>query len=164
VVVNRAKPFYLGDRLGARYLNYLLHHPNEPIAAFDLEVAVTPEKGEARTGNSIQPESDARAKREYRKALRQFEAERKNAQAAGDQEEVERLEGEIEPLESALKGSGEVDSGERARNNVRKAVDAVSAKLRKGGREEKAFAEHLRRHLSTGYECLYSQADGTIWA
>jgi hypothetical protein len=39
-------------------LNPLLHHPNEPISAFELEVAISPEKGEARATNSIQAESD----------------------------------------------------------------------------------------------------------
>jgi hypothetical protein len=47
--------------------------------------------------------------------------------------------------------------------NVRKALDVVIAKLAKGGQEEKAFAEHLRASLSTGYECLYSQSQGRIW-
>jgi hypothetical protein len=52
-----------------------------PISAFDLEVAVQPEKGEARSRNSIQPESDARALGEYRQELRRLQAER---QEAGD--------------------------------------------------------------------------------
>jgi hypothetical protein len=34
--------------------NYLLHHRNEPISAFDLEVAVAPEKGPA--GQGVRPE------------------------------------------------------------------------------------------------------------
>ena len=42
------------------------------------------------------------------------------------------------------------DSGARARDNVRKAVEAVKANLRKGGPDERAFAEHLERQLSNG--------------
>jgi hypothetical protein len=49
---------------------------NEPIHAFDLEVKVQPEKGEARSRNSCQPESDPQAMREYRQALRQLQVER----------------------------------------------------------------------------------------
>jgi hypothetical protein len=49
----------------ASVANYHLHRPNQPISAFDLEVAVSPEKGEARARNSIQPESDARALAQY---------------------------------------------------------------------------------------------------
>ncbi len=165
VVVAGARPCYLEDMLGARYLNYLLHHPNEPISAFDLEVAVQPEKGEARSRNTIQPQSDPRARREYGRALRRSLAELAEARAAGDQEEVARLDDEIAALESALKPDrGAADAGERARNNVRKAAAVVLEQLSKGGLEERAFAEHLRTQLSIGIECLYSQPQGRIWA
>jgi hypothetical protein len=126
-----------------------------PISAFELEVAVQPEKGEARSRNSIQPQSDPRARREYGQALRRLQAEREEARTAGELEEMARLAGEIEALEAALKGVGAADTGERARINVRKAVVVVLGQLRKRGPEEKALAEHLRRHLSTGYEWLY---------
>ena len=158
VVFGGGEPFYLEDTLGARYLDYLLHHPNVPITAFELEVAVQPQKGEARSRNSIQPESDPQARREYREELQRLEVER--AEAAGEPEEVARLTSEIEALKSALKGVGAADTGERARVNVRKAVVVVLGQLRKRGREEQALAEHLRRHLSTGYECLYSLEEG----
>ena len=165
VVFAGGEPFYLPDTLGAEYVDYLLHHPNEPISAFDLEVEITPEKGEARSGNSIQPESDAQALSEYRRELPRLQAEKDHAQAAGDQSEVRRLEGEIEALEAALKaGRTGADAGERARVNVRKAVAVVLAQLRKGGPVQEAFAEHLEHQLSTGYECLYSQAEGNIWS
>jgi hypothetical protein len=147
--------------LGARYLDYLLHEPNDPISAFDLEVEVQPEKGEARVRDSFQPESDAQSMREYRQELGRLQME--TAQVAGEPEEVARLEGEMEALKSALKGAGAADTGERARVNVRKAVVVVLGQLRKRGPEEKALAEHLRRHLSTGYECLYSVPEGRIW-
>jgi hypothetical protein len=56
VVLGGGRAFHLPNVLGSRYANYLLHEPNVPISAFDLEVAVQPEKGEARSRNSIQPE------------------------------------------------------------------------------------------------------------
>jgi hypothetical protein len=117
VVFGGGEPFYLEDTLGGRYVNYLVHHPNVPISAFELEVAVQPEKGEARSRNSIQPESDPQALREYRQELHRLEVEK--AQAAGEPEEEARLEGQIEALEAALKGDGGADTGERARDNVR---------------------------------------------
>lgn len=164
VVFGGGEPLYLEDTLGGRYVNYLVHHPNVPISAFELEVAVQPEKGEARSRNSIQPESDPQALREYRQALRGLRAEREKAQATGDRGEVEGLDSQIATLELALKErSGTADTGERARINVRKAVVVVLGQLRKRGPEEKALAEHLRRHLSTGYECLYSLPEGRIW-
>jgi len=147
--------------LGARYLNYLLHKPNEPIRAFDLEVEVLPEKGEARGNNSIQPESDSRALREYRQELCRLQIQM--GQAAGEPEEVARLEAEIEALKSALKDAGAADTGERAFDNVRKALRVVQEQLRSGGPEEQAFAEHLRNHLSIGFECLYTQPQGRVW-
>ncbi len=164
VVFNGGAPFYLPDMLGARYLDYLLRHPNEPISAFGLEVAITAEKGEARSRNTVQPESDSRAKREYQRALRRSQARREAAQAAGDREEVERLDYEIGSLRSALgEGRGADDTGERARNNVRHALGKLRATLRMGGREEKEFAAHLHDSLSTGYDCMYSQPEGRVW-
>ena len=161
VVCGGGRAFRLRNTLGARYLDYLLHEPNEPIRAFDLEVEVQPEKGEARVRDSFQPESDAHALREYRQELRRLQME--TAQAAGEPEEVARLEGEMEALESALKGADAADTGERAFDNVRKALRVVLEQLRRGGPEEQAFAEHLRTHLSIGFECLYSQPEGRIW-
>ncbi len=163
VVFGGGRPFHLENTLGARYLDYLLHRPNEPIAAFDLEVEVQQEKGEARTRNSIQPEIDPQARREYEQELRRLQAERLKAQAAGKPDEVARLEGEIAALKSALGRGGLADAGERAYDNVRKAFRAVMEQLRKGGPEERAFAKHLCIHLSMGFECLYSQPEGRIW-
>jgi hypothetical protein len=163
VVLSGGRVFRLPNTLGARYLNYLLHKPNEPIEAFELEVAVQPEKGEARSRNSIQPKSDAQALREYRQELGRLQAERARVQAAGEREELERLEGEVKALKSALGGDSAADTGERAFDNVRKALRVVLEQLRKGGPEEKVFAEHLRTHLSIGFECMYRQPEGRIW-
>lgn len=164
VVFASRPPFYLENTLGARYLNYLLHHENEGISAFELELKITPEKAKARSRTSFQPVSDAQAKREYRAALRESEAKRRTAQAAGNAEEVERLSREIRALELEVKEDRKTaDTGERARDNVRKALDAVKAGLRTGGSAEQAFAGHLDDQLSTGYECLYRQPEGRIW-
>jgi hypothetical protein len=163
VIFGGGRAFHLPNTLGGRYLNHFLHGPNEPISAFDLEVTILPEKGQARARNSIQPESDPQALREYRAALRRLRAEREEAQAAGDQEAMARLDSESAALESALQGAGQADTGERARSNVRLAIRAVLARLDKGGPEERRFAEHLRAHLSIGYECLYSAPPGQVW-
>jgi hypothetical protein len=164
VVFGGGRAFHLPNVLGARYLDYHLHRPNQPISAFDLEVAVSPEKGEARARNSIQPESDARALAEYREELRQLQAKRKELAAAGDPEALEDLENEVAALETALTASDRsADTGKRAFDNVRKAVGAVRKHLRQGGPEERAFEEHLRSHLSLGHECMYSASEGRVW-
>jgi len=164
VVVDEGEPFYLPDTLGAPYLDHLLHRPNQPISAFDLEVAVSPEKGEVRARNSIQPESDARALAQYREELGRLQERRKELEAAGDAHALKRLDSEVAALETALTGSDRAaDTGKRAFDNVRKAVGAVRKHLRQGGPEERAFEEHLRSHLSLGHECMYSAPEGRVW-
>ena len=164
VVFGGAEPFYLEDTLGTKYLNYLLHHPNEPIPAFDLEVAIMPEKGGARARNSIQPESDVRALGEDREELRRLLAKRKELEAAGDEGALEHLNNEVAALEAALTSrDSAADTGNRAFDNVRKAVGTLRKHLRQGGPEERAFEEHLRSHLSLGHECHYSAPDGRVW-
>jgi hypothetical protein len=156
--------FHLENTLGPRYLDYLLHHPNDPILAFDLEVAIEPAKGEARSTTSIQATIDPRARREYERALRELRASKEAAQKEGDQDEIRRLEGEIVAVESALtERSGEDHTGERARGNVSKAINTTIRELLKGGKDERAFAEHIRQRVSTGYECMYTQPQGRIW-
>jgi hypothetical protein len=54
-------------------------------------------------------------------------------------------------------------TGRRAFDNVRKAVATVRKHLRRGGREERAFEEHLRSHLSLRHECMYTAPDGRVW-
>jgi hypothetical protein len=97
--------------------------------------------------------------------LGKLRADQESAQEAEERAEVSRLDGEIEALELALNERGGTENtDERARGNVRRALGVVIGKLLKGGEHEGAFAEHLRSHLSTGYECLYSQPEGKIWA
>jgi hypothetical protein len=164
VVFGGGRAFHLPDTLGARYLDYELHRPNEPIAAFDLEVAVSPEKGEARARNSIQPESDAQALADYRQELRRLQAKRTELEAAGDVNGLERLDRDVAALATALTGSdGAANTGQRAFDNVRKAVGAVRKRLRQGGPEKRAFEQHLGSQLSLGHECLYSAPDGRVW-
>jgi hypothetical protein len=161
VIFGGGGPFHLENTLGARYLDHLLHHPNDPISAFDLEVAIQPEKGEARSTTSIQARLDPRAKREYGQALHRLRADRKLARKASDRDEASRLDGEIKALKER---GGADDTGERARGNVREAIDVVVQKLLQWGNPERAFAEHIRERVSMGYECIYSQPQGRIWA
>ena len=164
VVFEGRQPFCMNNTLDARYLNFWLHRPNESFPAFDLEVGVQPEKAEARARNSIQEASDARTRQECRQAWRELRAEKEEAQAAGDLVEARRIDEQIREYEKALKRrSVGADTAERARINVRKAVAWAIAKLKRGGPDERAFAEYLQGHLSTGYECLYWEPRGRIW-
>ena len=164
VVFCGGRAFRLRNTLGARYLDHVLHEPNEPVRAFDLEVEVQPEKGEAQAKESIQPESDPRAKRQYREELQRLQAERRRAKKAGDPARVPELDLDIKKLNAALnKRRGIADTGERARGNVTQALAAARRRLARGNRWERAFAEHLSRFLSLGYQCMYTQAEGEIW-
>src|ERR1035438_914868 len=94
--------FHLENTLGARYLDYLLHTANDPILAFDLEVAIEPAKGEARSRTSIQAAIDPQTRRDYERALRELRAKQAAAQEEGDQGPTSDLESDILALESAL--------------------------------------------------------------
>jgi len=165
VVFGGGAVFHINNTVGAKYLDYLLHHPNVEISAFDLEVAIRPEKSEVRSANSAQQRVDARAKREAAAELAELQAELEAAEGSGAPETVDRLKEEIGRVqqvigdESLLNG----DTGERARNNVRKAIGKVVDALRKGTKEEKAFAAHIDQFVSLGYKIRYNQPGGHVW-
>jgi len=162
VVYDGSGLFHLDDTFGAKYLDYLLHHPNEAISAYDLEVTVQPEKGEARAKDSIQAKSDPEALKSYLRELDKLRPAREKAKEDGDQAEVERLDKDIEALEAAVSGNGQAgDAGEKARGNVSKAIAAVRRKVE--GLGKKDFSQHIEQFVSTGYECIYNQPEGRVW-
>ena len=164
VVFAGSGEFYLPDTLGTRYLDYMLHHPNQAIAAFDLEVAIQPEKAGARSKDSIQEKLSPEAARRYLRELTRLRAEREEAAETGRLTEADRLDGEIGFIEEALRGGGQSgDAGERARSNVNKALALVRRRLAKGGRAEREFGEHVERFVSIGYQCMYAQPPGGCW-
>jgi hypothetical protein len=164
VVFDGCAEFLLPDTLGARYVDYLLHHPNRSISAFDLEVAIQPEKAEARSKNSFQEGADPEAARVYLRELTRLRREREEAAEDGQWTEADRLDEEIEALTWAVRGSGQAkDTGERARSNVNKALAAVRRRLAKGEKAEREFGEHIKRWVSVGYQCLYAHPPGPGW-
>jgi hypothetical protein len=165
VVFGGNPEFHLEDTLGARYLDYLLHHPNEAISAFDLEVAIQPEKAAVRSKDWVQEQLAPETARNYLRELTQLRAERERAAETGRLTEACRLDGDIAALEEALRGASHAgDAGERARSNVNKALALVRRRLGKGNPAERAFAEHVERFVSVGYECLYAHPAGGCWA
>lgn len=163
VICGWGKGFYLEDMLASRLSNYMLHEPNEAITAVELEIRVQPEKAAARAWNSIQCDSDGQSLREYRQEVGRLLAARELAQAAGKPEEVARLAAEIREYERLLRGGGPADTGRRAYDNVRQAFRVLRKWLCQRGQEERFFAQHLRDHLSIGYECYYNSPEGRIW-
>ena len=156
--------FYLEDTLGARYLDYLLHHPNEPISAFDLEVEIQPEKAKARPKDSVQENADSDTIRSYLREIDELRGRRERAADEGRQDEIERLDEEIAQIGAGLKKGGTAaDTGERARSNVNKSLALVRRRLAKGGRAEREFGQHIQSFVKVGYECMYAHPDGGCW-
>ena len=164
VTFDGRRSFHLRDTLGAKYLHYLLHHPGESISAYDLEMAIRPEKRAARPKDSVQRNLDGAAVRDYLRQLDGLRRRRDEAAEDGDLAVVDRIDGELEAIEGELRKNGQApDAGERSRGNVSKAVAAVQQRLLKGDENERAFGEHLEQFISMGYECLYRQPRGNSW-
>jgi len=164
-VVFDGHELHLADSLGARYLDHLLHRQNQPIAAFDLERAIVPEKASARAINSRDAAGNGEGMRQCLRELELLRAERDDATEHGDCGGAERLDGDITMLEAQLKQGRRIhDTGERARNNVRKAIGAVVRGLHRGDAAQKVLAFHLGRFVDTGYACMYHQPPGAEWA
>lgn len=164
VIFDGSPEFFVNDTLGARYLDWLLHHPNREISALELEQEIAPEKAKARTRETFDDGLDGDTIRSYLRDLDRLRNLRDEAHDSADLGEVNRLDGEIEAIESELKKRGRSrDAGEKARDNVRKAIGAVRKKLAKGDRYQKAFLRHIDDMVRTGYGCEYLQPQGVVW-
>src|SRR5690606_8173333 len=110
--------------------------------------------------------ADGTAIKSFLRDLDRLRSERNEAMEDGDHGSADRIDGEIEAINTALRGAEGLvagDKGEKARNNVRKAIDAVRTKLLKGSKDEKRFGQHLVDLLSTGHDCSYTSPAGRIW-
>lgn len=165
VVFDSSEVFHLEHTVGARYVDFLLHRPGEVISAFDLEVAICPEKANARARDSIQAELDPETIRNYLRELTRLREEREAAAERSDRAGTDQLDEDIEAVEEALQSNGREtgDAGERARNNVRKAVGGMIRRLNQGGKAEREFAAHLAKCLRLGFEVMYQPMDGEVW-
>ena len=156
---------HLAESLGARYLDHLLHRPNQPIAAFDLERAIVPEKASARALNSSDAADRGECMRQCLRELERLRAERDETAELGDYGRGERAKEDITILQVQLKQWRRThDTGERARNNVRKAIGAVVRGLHRGDASQKLLAVHLGQYVDTGYACVYHQPPDAEWA
>ena len=164
VTFDGSRMFHLPHTLGAEYLNYLLHHPSQPISAYDLEMTIRPDKAKARPKDTVQNNLDGDAIQDYLRQLNALRGQRDEAAEDGDLAKVDKLDGDIEAIETELKKNGQApDVGERSRGNVGKAVAAVQRKLRRGGDCEKALGRHIEQFVSMGYECCYNQPQEKRW-
>jgi hypothetical protein len=165
VVFNGSPAFTVPDTFGAKYLDYVLHRPGKVFDALELEMAIRPEKRESRLKNSVQTPMDRKACRTVNHELRELEDDLEHASAEDNKVAVKRLEDEIRTLKAAAgKQSGiSADTGERARNNVRKAINAVVRRLRKGEKHEREFGRHIGDAVKLGYDIQYVLSPGETW-
>jgi 7-cyano-7-deazaguanine synthase in queuosine biosynthesis len=161
VVFEGRKRFHVPNGLGAKYIDYLLHHPNVTISAQELQTEVR-DHSIARGQHSIMDESDPEAVRKY---LRELDGLRgKRDQAVDEGQDTGGLDDEIEQLQKVLSKAGySADAGERARGAVSKAIAALRTRLKRGSAAEKAFCAHLEQCVSTGYTLIYNPPQGDIW-
>lgn len=156
VVLDGTPEILIENTLGARYLDYLLHNPNEPISAYELEITVTREKGDVRSKDSIQKKMDGKTIRTSLQELDKLRLQRDEANDDGEWGKCTELDAQIGSIEATLKkkkGTA-ADTGERARQNVSKAIVAVQRKLLKGEKYEKAFGTHIKECVSMGYTAI----------
>jgi hypothetical protein len=165
-VVFEGRPrFTVPNTLGSKYVDYLLHNPNQPVRVLELEALIRADKKDVRAAGSTQSHQDGQTKKEVQRELLELQKELQEAEEADNPGAVGRIQQEIRALKSADKAQAGItaDAGERARNNVRKAVGAVIRRLRRGNAHQKAFAAHLGQHLKLGYEVIYSRDGGDEW-
>jgi hypothetical protein len=163
-IIFDGRELHLAQSLGAQYLDHLLHRPNQPIAAFDLERAIVPEKASARANNSRHAAETGETIRRCLRELTRLRAERDQTTELADYGRGERAEEHITMLEAQLKQGPRIhDTGERGRNNVRKAIATVVRRLHRGDASQKRLAVHLGQYVDTGYACVYHQPPGAEW-
>ena len=151
-------------RLGARFWITCCTIRTNQWGRLILEVAVQPEKGEVRQRGSIQAELDADSVRAYLRELERLRGERVQAQNAGDMADTERMDGEIEALEQALKGWGNHGGRRRARPGQCEKGNRGCAKAPGKGR---AGGEGVcRAHQAAGGHgdtSAFTASPGRIW-
>jgi len=168
VVFEGASSFDINDSLGPRYIHYLLHHPGEVISALELEIKINPGKESVRTKEIVTPKHDAQGMVAYAKECRRLRFERDSLREEGREMEASELDDSIENLERILRNEDKAifsDSGERARQNVSKAIRAVETRLQKmNDPASQSFARHLSTFISKGLSMSYSPSNKIIWS
>ena len=166
VVFEGQPSFFFPNTDGAKYLDHLFHHPGQPIRAFELEVNILTDRGQARAPNTDQEVADEQAKREAREELPELARELAQAEAEGLTDTAARLRAEITQVSELAGEEGLLDAPThaRARVNVTRAIARVVRYLRQAGPELQPFCRHIMEFILTGNEVVYNQPADTFWA
>jgi len=174
------KPVFLYGTKGLQYIHKLLSRPGEPIDCTELvcdglphpDMISLPEdkdrydhsdfsEDEWKKGpmeaEEDQPMIDTGAALQTKAQHRQLEEQKRSALARGNEDLAAKLDAEMEKIEAYLKktiGKGgrirKHGPGEKARQNVKKAIDAALDKIRL-----ECPAAHAALTINTGYSCAY---------
>ncbi|MBC8205558.1 MAG: hypothetical protein H8E68_00190 [Kiritimatiellaeota bacterium] len=167
VIFDDSAPFFLADLLGARYIDYLLHHPGEVITALELEQRINPAKAEVRTAQTITKKHTPEALAKIARECKKLRAERDSFIEEGRTVEASQMADDVAELERILKNEARTvlgDSGENARGNVSKAIRTVEGRLKKMETPAaRAFARRLAESLHKGFKLSYTPPEKIIW-
>jgi hypothetical protein len=141
------------DSTGMRYIVTLLQHPARDFSAAALS-------GAGVVGGAAQPVLDERARRDYQRRIAEIETELDAADRDADIERSARLRAELDGLldevERVVRPGGRsrafVDSSERARTSVQKAIRRALASLEPVA---PALAAALAQSIRTGTTCRF---------
>ena len=143
----------LPDLVGVGYLAVLLARPEDEVPALEL-------CGGSDVESAFHELVDEQTLRSYRRRAAELDEQLELARRSGPRRRIDRLETEREALREELSAvvakSGRarrfVDSGERARTAVRKAItraiDVIAA-------SDPALGDELRATITTGRTCVY---------
>jgi len=148
-----------------RYLAELVTNPGQAITALALAG-----EGPAHLELTRQELLDPTARRAYRARVGELRADLAEAEAMNDLGRVEQAQTEFHRLVDHLEASsaiggrtrGFVDSGERARTAVQKALKRALDAIEEA---DPFIAGVLRRTITTGVTCVYTPESGTpvVW-
>ncbi|MDP9363544.1 MAG: hypothetical protein M3Q10_04830, partial [Chloroflexota bacterium] len=165
------------DRKGLRYLAHLLGRPGEKVHVLDLVRAI--EGGTAASGSlggvtgadlaqqgllaagfgDAGPRLDDETKTRFGNRLRELGEQRELAVELGNVDDLDRIEGEVEAIDRALRAGFDIrgrprrdaSAAERARTNVKKLIEDARKQI---AASHPILALHLQC-LSTGTYCAY---------
>jgi len=167
------------DLLGPSFIQYLLKYPNRPIPVRELwgEVMGRGRRRKKAESDFVETASalfdgdamlDREAKENYRNRLRELARCRAVAEANNDCGELDRINTELEMIQSVLKsahglGGRTVKIGSdvlKLRDRIRHAIGVVIKRL---GKNNPNVADYLKKSITSGVAFQYSSSEGGRW-
>lgn len=150
----------VADSVGMVHLAVLIANPRQDITAADLVAGLAVIGSATADGGSAQPVLDQAAIGEYRRRVRQLDAEIDKLEATADQDRATQARADrdwlVGQLASATGLGGRVrsfaDDGERARVAAGKAIRRAITRVAEA---DAVIGEHLRQTVHTGARCSY---------